>query len=304
MRMWRSSKVAEVVEVKAMEGKQGSGCTKVTVRFKGSKAHGQGLEAGQCGCFWRGEESDLEVDIPPCADAFISARGPKSFYLSRLFWHPFSASSAPNDDGLVTFHAKTAGPFTNALQEAVSSRDPESQDAPLSLGVDGFHGRLRTDLTHSTHVVLVAGGIGLAPLLSIARDVANKMSTPLDLDGPTLAYSTRKVTLIWYTRTAEEFGWFEEEWKELEDANARLEKGGYRVELKAFVTRDEAPAGMNTCHVGKPDIAVVLEGLVKNERTSVAVCGPAGLVRDTRQGCAALIGKGLDVDAHWEVFEL
>lgn len=245
-------------------------------------------------------------------DAFLSVQGPQSRFFSRLLWHPLSASSPPSHDGTVTFHTKVAGPFSHALASALSSHsDPENQAPEIQVRLDGHYGKLRTDFSSSQTVVLIAGGIGLAPMIALAQDLVSKMLKPLGdyENGPTLAWETRHVSLVWYVHTASEFGWFEDQWTQLERDGEVLVKLGKFVELKVYVTRGEAPVGSRICVAGKPQVQELIPELVggdeqQGEKTAVAVCGPSGLVRDVRQTCADLVLKGVDVDVHWELFEL
>ncbi|KAJ0397859.1 hypothetical protein P43SY_005950 [Pythium insidiosum] len=87
--------------------------------------------------------------------------------LSWLEWHPFTIASAPHEP-VVTIYIKALGDWTKRLLAAV-----EQQPAPHSLSVlvEGPYGALGVELDAYSHVVLVAGGIGVTPMLSLANQL-------------------------------------------------------------------------------------------------------------------------------------
>ena len=90
--------------------------------------------------------------------------------LGRWEWHPFTISSAPSD-GVVTCHIKQAprGPatFTGQLHAlALARRAPGG----VAVGVDGPYGEW-LDHARYSRLLLVAGGIGVTPIVSIFREL-------------------------------------------------------------------------------------------------------------------------------------
>ena len=112
--------------------------------------------------------------------------------ISSLQWHPFSITSAPREGHIVVFHVKALGgpsSWTSSLLAAAK----ESSDGTLSVKIDGFFGHNATSALAKprTAVVLVGGGVGVTPLLSILADLGEQPST--------------NVFLVWCTRTNKEF---------------------------------------------------------------------------------------------------
>lgn len=98
-----------------------------------------------------------------------------------LYENPFSISSAPSDDPEMGFVIKELGDFTGALdQVAVGDR----------AYIDSAYGTLTIEGRSEPEVVLIAGGVGIAPMLGILRKMA------LDDDA-------RIATLIYGNRTSE-----------------------------------------------------------------------------------------------------
>jgi len=99
--------------------------------------------------------------------------------------HPFSISSCPADRPQVAFVIKEAGDFTNTIGTVQAG-------APAY--VDGPHGNLVVPDGHDAGITFIAGGVGLAPILSILRQLrSDQDSRPI-----TLVYGNRAVDQIIY----------------------------------------------------------------------------------------------------------
>jgi predicted ferric reductase len=82
-----------------------------------------------------------------------------------LTQHPFSFSSSAAEGGRVAFTIKARGDFTASI----------AQVAPGTRAyVDGPHGLFTTERHDSPGFVLVAGGVGITPLISMLRTMADR----------------------------------------------------------------------------------------------------------------------------------
>ncbi len=97
--------------------------------------------------------------------------------------HPFSFSSAPSEESRIRFLVKELGDFTNGV-----GRLAPGQPA----WIDGPHGNLVVDGHDTPGIALIAGGIGVAPLLGILREFGGRESAPPIV----LLYGNRKVVQI------------------------------------------------------------------------------------------------------------
>ncbi len=79
--------------------------------------------------------------------------------------HPFSFSSSSESRGRLEFAIKELGDFTNRIGQV-----PPGTKA----FVDGPHGSFSTDLTPAPGYVFIAGGIGIAPFISLLRTLADR----------------------------------------------------------------------------------------------------------------------------------
>ena len=76
--------------------------------------------------------------------------------------HPFSISSAPKSGPELQFIIKELGDFTNTIGQVKTG---------TRAYVDGPHGNLVLSKRHGKGIALIAGGVGIAPLLGILREL-------------------------------------------------------------------------------------------------------------------------------------
>ena len=161
--------------------------------------------------------------------------------------HPFTISSASSDSGALSVTIKASGDFTRTVPKV------RLGDAAT---VDGPYGRL----SHCLHagetdgLVLIAGGVGVTPLLSMLRHI--------DAVG-----DNRPVTLIWACRTQADL-FCREELSEM--VQRRL---GLRMH---YVLSREPDWPGESGHLDAPVLARLTPG--DGRRRQVFVCGPDGMM--------------------------
>ncbi|HEU5284302.1 MAG TPA: ferredoxin reductase family protein [Burkholderiales bacterium] len=163
-----------------------------------------------------------------------------------LFDHPFSFSSAPVDAPRLRLTIKARGDFTRRL-DALAPGQRVIVDGPH--GNFGLHGR------PGDAVCLVAGGIGIAPIISVLRD----LHTAADPRPIALLYGARNLAQLAY---AEEI---------------RAMCGRLRLHASFFL--DEPPPGW-TGGVGMLDAAAFRAALAPADpaRWVCLICGPTPMM--------------------------
>ncbi|MFZ2103233.1 MAG: ferredoxin reductase family protein [Oricola sp.] len=186
-----------------------------------------------------------------------------------LFDHPFSIASAPNEAGEVRFLIQEAGDFTRRLG-----------DVPVGTpaAIDGPHGSFVLTDKPCDAVLLIAGGVGLAPVLSMLNDLANRD------DG-------RPVRLIYAARDAEAM-------VDLAVFATALSKLG----VTPILLLDKPPFGEGRREgpITRDHLAEAMEDL-DPKSLAVMICGPAGMMSAT---CEGLTGLGVPpVNIRYERFD-
>lgn len=160
--------------------------------------------------------------------------------------HPFSISSCPADRPVIRFTIKEAGNFTNCI-------------GSVALGarayLDGPHGGLTLTRHSGTGIAFIAGGVGLAPIMSILRHLhAEGERWPLKL-----VYGNRLADQILY--------------------RDELERMAGSLDLTVHHVLSEPPADWSG-DVGQLDKEILRRHVVFEgyERWLYVVCGPAPMI--------------------------
>ncbi|XP_028633439.1 cytochrome b-245 heavy chain [Grammomys surdaster] len=123
--------------------------------------------------------------------------------VSKLEWHPFTLTSAPEED-FFSIHIRIVGDWTEGLFNACGCDKQEFQDAWKlpKIAVDGPFGTASEDVFSYEVVMLVGAGIGVTPFASILKSVWYKYcdnATNLRL---------KKIYFYWLCRDTHAFEWF------------------------------------------------------------------------------------------------
>ena len=104
--------------------------------------------------------------------------------------HPFSFSSSARDEGGIEFSIKELGDFTNTIG---------SVPPGTTAYIDGPHGSFSPDHQPAAGYVFFAGGVGIAPFISMLRTMADRRDTrPI-----TLFYGDQRWDGVAYRETIE-----------------------------------------------------------------------------------------------------
>jgi len=134
--------------------------------------------------------------------------------ISNFEWHPFTISSAPEDDKIVSCHIRSVGSWTgNLLNYYKDMRDKDEADRKIDIPflIDGPYGTPSDKVFESKVAILVGTGIGVTPYSSILKSLLHKIYTDKSKNHPD------KIYFYWQNRGQHSFEWFVELLSEIEE---------------------------------------------------------------------------------------
>ena len=208
-----------------------------------------------------------ELDIQPAKDAptlgYIAGQfvwmteGKRRF---PLFDHPFSIADSPNRPGL-SLIVKEAGDFTGGIGNLAPG---------TAIGIDGPYGEFTLDEHPGDAVLLLAGGVGIAPIMGLLRDLVARRDP-------------RSVRLAYAAGVPANFACLPE-----------IEAARQVLDLQVMLISEENAKGW-AGHVGRLSherLRDMLQGL-DPLRTVALICGPGPMVTAVSD---ALLDLGLPMD--------
>lgn len=174
--------------------------------------------------------------------------------------HPFSFSSSAMDTRTITMTVKELGDFTGKIGEI-----PPGTRAYI----DGPYGTFTIDTRNAPSYVFIAGGVGITPVMSILRTMADRRDT-------------RPVVLIYGNKTWEEVT-FREDLEELKQ----------RLAMRVVHVLDSPHEGWEG-ERGRVTAGLIARYLPENRmECAYFICGPEPMQRGVR---AALDALGLPLE--------
>ncbi|XP_054693277.1 NADPH oxidase 5 [Grus americana] len=230
----------------------------------------------------------VEVNLLPSKVTHLVIQRPQFFHykpgdyvylnvpaIATYEWHPFTISSAPEQQETLWLHIRALGQWTTKLYEYFQQPEPPSlEPKPLSRSlrekrcrrwaqvgvsagpgetrrlcstkcyIDGPYGTPTRRIFTSEHAVLIGAGIGITPFASILQSIMYRRRKQ---SCPSCHYSwcedlrdeemtLRKVDFIWVNRDQKHFEWFVSLLTKLEMEQAEQEPGGRFLEMHMYMT--------------------------------------------------------------------
>ncbi|ELR18264.1 cytochrome b245 heavy chain, putative [Acanthamoeba castellanii str. Neff] len=235
-------------------------------------------------------------------------------YISRNEWHPFTISSAPEED-FVSVHIRVVGDWTGKMEKlfnpernlgVVAENVLTAPNGMPILRIDGPFGTASTDIFKFETVMLIGAGIGVTPFASILKTIRFRLEAALQdggvgsSDGRLRSAAPISVTKVYFYHIVREknaFEWFFEVLVALENDNVNnfLEIHTYLTSVKSldearrlvgeddaavFGDRDPVTGLRTPAHYGRPnfdEIFRTVADLHPEEHVGVFFCGPHSL---------------------------
>ncbi|XP_066340017.1 respiratory burst oxidase homolog protein F-like isoform X1 [Miscanthus floridulus] len=227
--------------------------------------------------------------------------------VSKFEWHPFSLTSAPDDEYL-SIHIRSLGDWSYQMYNVFQQAPLSSNSSLPKILFDGPYGAASQDHSKYEIILLIGLGIGATPFISVLKDIANG----LDKGHGSLNYHSdrlKKAYFYWVTREQGSFEWFRDIMKEvsvLDSKQGVIEMYNYLTSvyqegdkrsmlISAIQALHFARHGIDIIsktpvrtHFSRPNWPRVLHGLARRhigERIGVFYCGPDDLGRQLENLC-------------------
>jgi NAD(P)H-flavin reductase len=234
--------------------------------------------------------------------------------ISRWAWHPLSFSSSPRPDGvasdnIVSFHVRPAGRWTSRIRELL----PGDQ-----VRFDGPYGEPSVPYLSCDSVFLVAAGVGVTPMMSILRNLLDKIGVGVCCGSLTRVYFT------WVTRSQGDFLLFQEEilraLEQTKSCNPELSLSfdvSLHVTSNDYTPGDDPPSIHAVISQGRPDLEAQFSRVAaectasnspmpseRHKRVAVMVCGPHSLQMSVAAAAEGASSTRCKFHVHSEAFAL
>ncbi|GFO13855.1 pre-mRNA-splicing factor syf2 [Plakobranchus ocellatus] len=220
--------------------------------------------------------------------------------ISRLEWHPFTLTSAPNDD-FFSVHIRRVGDWTEELAKLCHVDEGDFQEAwkMPSLYVDGPFGTATEDVLAYDVSVLVGCGIGVTPFASVLKSFWYRFCHDQRV-------SLQHLHLFWVCPDTSSFEWFQSLLLDLErqmrqrdttgllTVSIYLTRGWNANQARNIVLHDDssvydAVTGLHhKTQYGRPNWEPIFKELAENHKglkTGVFFCGPKQLSTTLHKLC-------------------
>lgn len=151
--------------------------------------------------------------------------------ISRFQWHSFSITSSSNiDDNTMSVIIKCGGWWTDSLSDIIHAEldSGSNQMKCIPIAIEGPYGPASLDFLSYESLLLVAGGVGITPFLSILQEITSTQSS--------IRYRfPRRIELLYIMKKSQDICLLNPILHLLQNQSAEQ----WHLKLKVFVTQEE-----------------------------------------------------------------
>uniref|UniRef100_A0A5F8GA23 NADPH oxidase 5 n=1 Tax=Monodelphis domestica TaxID=13616 RepID=A0A5F8GA23_MONDO len=233
--------------------------------------------------------------------------------IAKYEWHPFTISSAPEQEDTIWLHIRSQGQWTNRLYEYFKAADPiclgakrltqslklrrsqrKSQVGPSPCYLDGPYGTPTRRIFASEHAVLIGAGIGITPFASILQSIMYRHQKRKQ-HCPNCHYSCLLTKLEMDQAEEEHGGHFLELHMYMTSALSKndMKAIGLQMALDLLAKKEnkDSITGLKTrTQPGRPDWSKVFQKVAAEKKGKVQVffCGSPALAKVLKSHCEQL----------------
>ncbi|PON58180.1 Cytochrome b245, heavy chain [Parasponia andersonii] len=163
------------------------------------------------------------LSYSPRSNVFLNVPG-----ISKLQWHPFTVTSSSNlEPEKLSVVIKSEGSWSQNLYDRLSSSPRMDR---MEISIEGPYGPSSTEFLRHETLVMISGGSGITPFISIIREllfIANKATS-----------KTPSVLLICAFKKSEDLTMLE---LILPASGTNFDISRLQLQIEAYVTREEEP---------------------------------------------------------------
>ena len=258
--------------------------------------------------------------------------------LSGFEWHPFTITSAPEDDHL-SLNIRAVGDWTIALHSIMQACNDGKRVPPITR-LDGPFGSPCQSYLNYSVIVMIGAGIGITPFSSILRDQVYALRDNICMNCNMMNYdkynpytgechSLEKLYFHWITGTQSSLGWFANCMNQVTelDTEKKIEIHNHLTQVGSTSSKEamivkifqtlmhemtdwDMISGLSTTnrtHFGRPNWDKTFQRMVQdhsNQTVGVFFCGPKALEIEIRGACAAysVNKRSVKFEFHAELF--
>lgn len=225
--------------------------------------------------------------------------------LSLTEWHPFSVASGPSQP-FIDLYIRALGNHTKKI--ANYSQKCASENRQALIRVDGPYGNLPFNYRRYGSLVLIGGGIGITPILSIIKDIYEKGEV---IHPKKTSHCISNVHLIWILPFEADAALFKEQLLSYHEISMQ-DPALPQLDVSIHVTREESTCddAAGPIIYSRPNFQLVIDdykkkaALVGSSSILVFACGPGSMVNQVWDASMKNINKKLRVDFHHESFAI